>query len=99
MYMFVYIKFFIKLPHFFEWKLTFIPRSSYEFSALDLLGAVSDISDTRKKEITKWIYSLQVKPDDMTGFKRCGFYGKFQWYNIIFWEAGGLRLILTFLLN
>ena len=51
-------------------------------SALDLVGALDEISDKRKKELINWIYSLQVKPDDEHGFSRCGFFGwLFKYYH------------------
>ena len=59
-------------------------------SALDLVGALDEISDKRKKELIDWIYSLQVKPDDEHGFSRCGFFGWLLIYIFMIFNVFGL---------
>lgn len=47
----------------------------FALSGLDLLGAINEIEDDRKKTICDWLYQLQVLPDSSGDMKKCGFQG------------------------
>ncbi|XP_049791198.1 geranylgeranyl transferase type-1 subunit beta [Schistocerca nitens] len=50
----------------------------FALSGLDVLNALDELSEEKKKHIINWIYSLQVVPqetDDKESWKRCGFQG------------------------
>ncbi|XP_075238392.1 geranylgeranyl transferase type-1 subunit beta [Lycorma delicatula] len=55
---------------------TRISIAFFALSGLDLLGAIDEIEEERKRTICDWLYQLQVLPDENSGdLRKCGFQG------------------------